>query len=489
MRGEPEWKYILKTNDISTVLMHRRNGVNGKPIPLNEALGQDPEWKLVFEDDRSLVFVRDESSALDSGGETGIISLREEVPTSAAPPKRRVVVPPLVAASWKAVVLEVEDKQDGSKRDFRVEIGDSLMIGQLDVSVVYFLPAFAMGPGYITSSSNEPVNPAAGLEIREDHQTIFANAIFSRFPEMTASAGNMERLDSQSKSVRRLQRKLYRAAKSNGAQKFYCLYDEVCRPDVVRQACGEVKANRGAPRRRWAEHRGRLSGLLLRIPSAAEPGARPPRASMALPFSRRSRGRTPLQCHQVSPGTSVTGLEAQGVAKGRDRSGLVSCPLPGKAFVVRKAEIPTHEPGRHPVGAGGQLVTSFAPQPIGDSSEGFRASPILGPVGIACAEALAESVDGSSQSFEILGLCRDLSLNDEHSNVDRARGRPVEEALRVREALLGEVDPGEVHHGVIGQRTQCHRLFVELDGAGVEADAREGLCGGQQQPAGRAGTR
>jgi hypothetical protein len=82
------------------------------------------------------------------------------------------------------VVLEVEDKQDGSKRDFRVEIGDSLMIGQLDVSVVYFLPAFAMGPGYITSSSNEPVNPAAGLEIREDHQTIFANAIFSRFPEM-----------------------------------------------------------------------------------------------------------------------------------------------------------------------------------------------------------------------------------------------------------------------------------------------------------------
>jgi hypothetical protein len=184
MRGEPEWKYILKTNDISTVLMHRRNGVNGKPIPLNEALGQDPEWKLVFEDDRSLVFVRDESSALDSGGETGIISLREEVPTSAAPPKRRVVVPPLVAASWKAVVLEVEDKQDGSKRDFRVEIGDSLMIGQLDVSVVYFLPAFAMGPGYITSSSNEPVNPAAGLEIREDHQTIFANAIFSRFPEM-----------------------------------------------------------------------------------------------------------------------------------------------------------------------------------------------------------------------------------------------------------------------------------------------------------------
>jgi hypothetical protein len=184
VRGEPEWKYILKTNDISTVLMHRRNAVNGNLIPLNDALRQDPEWKLAFEDDRSLVFVRDESSAPDPGGEAESASAREGAPTSATPPQRRVVVPPVVAASWKAVVLEVEDKQDGTKRDFTVAIGDSLMIGQLDVKVVYFLPAFAMGPGYITSSSNETANPAAGIEIREDHQTIFANAIFSRFPEM-----------------------------------------------------------------------------------------------------------------------------------------------------------------------------------------------------------------------------------------------------------------------------------------------------------------
>jgi hypothetical protein len=58
------------------------------------------------------------------------------------------------------------------------------MIGQLDVKVVYFLPDFAMDAGHITSNSNEPANPAAGIEIREDRQTIFANAIFSRFPEM-----------------------------------------------------------------------------------------------------------------------------------------------------------------------------------------------------------------------------------------------------------------------------------------------------------------
>ena len=81
-------------------------------------------------------------------------------------------------------MLEVEDKRDGNKRDFSVAIGDSLTIGQLDVKVVYFLPAFAMGPGYITSSSNEPDNPAAGIEVREGRQTIFANSIFSRFPKV-----------------------------------------------------------------------------------------------------------------------------------------------------------------------------------------------------------------------------------------------------------------------------------------------------------------
>ena len=48
-------------------------------------------------------------------------------------------------------------------------------------------------------------------------------------------------------SVRKLQRGLYRAAKSNGARKFYSLYDKVWRQDVLWQAWEEVKANHGAP--------------------------------------------------------------------------------------------------------------------------------------------------------------------------------------------------------------------------------------------------
>jgi len=51
----------------------------------------------------------------------------------------------------------------------------------------------------------------------------------------------------RAESVRKLQRGLYRAAKSNQARKFHSLYDKVWRHDVLWQAWQEVKRNHGAP--------------------------------------------------------------------------------------------------------------------------------------------------------------------------------------------------------------------------------------------------
>jgi RNA-directed DNA polymerase len=51
----------------------------------------------------------------------------------------------------------------------------------------------------------------------------------------------------RAESVRKLQRGLYRAAKSNGTRRFHSLYDKVWRQDVLWQAWEDVKTNDGAP--------------------------------------------------------------------------------------------------------------------------------------------------------------------------------------------------------------------------------------------------
>src|SRR5262245_11357751 len=46
--------------------------------------------------------------------------------------------------------------------------------------------------------------------------------------------------------VRRLQRRLFVAAKRNGKRRFHALYDRICRGDVLAEGWKRVKANRGA---------------------------------------------------------------------------------------------------------------------------------------------------------------------------------------------------------------------------------------------------
>ncbi len=56
----------------------------------------------------------------------------------------------------------------------------------------------------------------------------------------------MAKANSPSGNVRALQRALYVAAKRNGRRKFPALLDRIARPDVLRDAWGQVRRNRGA---------------------------------------------------------------------------------------------------------------------------------------------------------------------------------------------------------------------------------------------------
>ncbi len=87
----------------------------------------------------------------------------------------RVIVPPDVKELWSGVMFIVEDKKENKKQEITVNIGEEFKIpdSKLTVKVGHFLPDFKMNAQTITSASNNPRNPSAGVEIFENGKKIF----------------------------------------------------------------------------------------------------------------------------------------------------------------------------------------------------------------------------------------------------------------------------------------------------------------------------
>jgi len=98
--------------------------------------------------------------------------------------EKKVVVPDAVKETWKAVKVEVEFKEKKSKKTFTIPLNSEVKVPDTDLTlkVGNFLPHFSMAADQITSSSNNPENPAAQLEVFQGGKEIFHGWLFSLHP-------------------------------------------------------------------------------------------------------------------------------------------------------------------------------------------------------------------------------------------------------------------------------------------------------------------
>jgi hypothetical protein len=101
-------------------------------------------------------------------------------------PEKKVVVPDDVKAAWKAVKVEVEFKEKKTKKEFTVPVLSEYKVPDTDLvlNVGDFLPHFSMTAEQITSSSNNPENPACNIEVLEGGKQVFKGWLFARFPDV-----------------------------------------------------------------------------------------------------------------------------------------------------------------------------------------------------------------------------------------------------------------------------------------------------------------
>ena len=109
--------------------------------------------------------------------------MTEEVPMPAVPSK--IMVPEEIAAKWKAVVLEVTDKDTSDRTEYSLNIGETAPLGDtgLTVMIEAFLPSFQMAGEVFTSSSPDLNNPAAKVRITDGSGAELYNRwLFALYP-------------------------------------------------------------------------------------------------------------------------------------------------------------------------------------------------------------------------------------------------------------------------------------------------------------------
>jgi len=95
-----------------------------------------------------------------------------------------VALPDAVKGKWKSVILVVVDKGSKKQTEYTINVNSDFKVpgSNLKLAVGEFIPDFKMNGLTITSSSNEPNNPAVGVKVFEDDKEVFKGWLYSKFP-------------------------------------------------------------------------------------------------------------------------------------------------------------------------------------------------------------------------------------------------------------------------------------------------------------------
>lgn len=111
--------------------------------------------------------------------------LAAEHPQSSGKKKPAVVVPDAVKAQWTGATLAVS--VGGREKQLTLAVGKSAAIGNaLQLHLLHYLPAYTSNFQTVTSSSSEPLNPAAQIEVISNGQVLAEGWVFQNLPDFNS---------------------------------------------------------------------------------------------------------------------------------------------------------------------------------------------------------------------------------------------------------------------------------------------------------------
>lgn len=116
-------------------------------------------------------------------------------PKAAGRKTLNVVVPEAVKGKWTAVNIAITGP-DGKEREVRVPLGDRVAIDKTGstLRVLTFLPSYTSDFQTVTSSSNEPVNPAIQVQLARRDEVLAEGWVFQNLPDFNSFSSDQVRV-------------------------------------------------------------------------------------------------------------------------------------------------------------------------------------------------------------------------------------------------------------------------------------------------------